>query len=273
MAARPPDVERHTGMDFEAGHVHRARNVEEQPPGGMITGGERVTVPGASPDPGGAVSPARSTRASAGERSADPSPRDERAAARTANRRAEDDLAAILRKPWRGQAESVKGVQKKVLAQFEEKGLRKKKMEDGVQIDYAVTKYWVKYDGEDAAEETTRLNITRMFAKLLKSKHCLARRRRVRHRRGPPQAALPVTQNGCWAAHRMSTPQPFTAMAHTQARAEPTIWSSPVATAAAQRACHLGIRVRGERLHRGAEMVWGSAEGGESKVFKLASPS
>ena len=38
MAARPPDVERHTGMDFEAGHVHRARNVEEQPPGGMITG-------------------------------------------------------------------------------------------------------------------------------------------------------------------------------------------------------------------------------------------
>lgn len=49
--------------------------------------------------------------------------------------------------------------------------------------------------------------------------------------------------------------------------------SSPVATAAAQRACHLGIRVRGERLHRGAEMVWGSAEGGESKVFKLASPS
>ena len=71
MAARPPDVERHTGMDFEAGHVHRARNVEEQPPGGMITGGERVTVPGASPDPGGAVSPARSTRASAGERSAE----------------------------------------------------------------------------------------------------------------------------------------------------------------------------------------------------------
>ena len=63
-------------------------------------------------------------------------------------------------------------MQKKVLAQFEEKGLRKKKMEDGVQIDYAVTKYWVKYDGEDAAEETTRLNITRMFAKLLKSKKC-----------------------------------------------------------------------------------------------------
>ena len=38
VAARPSDVERHTGMDFEAGHVHRARNVEEQPPGGMITG-------------------------------------------------------------------------------------------------------------------------------------------------------------------------------------------------------------------------------------------
>ena len=31
-----------------------------------------------------------------------------------------------------------------------------------------------------------------------------------------------VTQNGCWAAHRMSTPQPFTAMAHTQA-----LWRHP----------------------------------------------
>ena len=41
----------------------------------------------------------------------------------------------------------------------------------------------------------------------------------------------------------------------------------------AARARHLGIRERGERLHRGAEMVWGSVEGGESKVFKLASPS
>lgn len=40
-----------------------------------------------------------------------------------------------------------------------------------------------------------------------------------------------------------------------------------------QRARHLGIRVRGERLHRGGEMVWGSVEVGESKVFKLASPS
>ena len=39
------------------------------------------------------------------------------------------------------------------------------------------------------------------------------------------------------------------------------------------RARHLGLRVRGERLHRGAEMVWGSVEGGESKVFKLASSS
>jgi hypothetical protein len=31
-----------------------------------------------------------------------------------------------------------------------------------------------------------------------------------------------VTQNNCWAAHRMSTPQPFTAMAHTQA-----LWRHP----------------------------------------------
>ena len=31
-----------------------------------------------------------------------------------------------------------------------------------------------------------------------------------------------VTQNDCWAAHRMSTPQPFTAMAHTQA-----LWRHP----------------------------------------------
>ena len=48
----------------------------------------------------------------------------------------------------------------------------------------------------------------------------------------------------------------------------------PVARPRARaRARHLGIRVRGERLHRGAEMVWGSVEGGESKVFKLASSS
>jgi hypothetical protein len=48
----------------------------------------------------------------------------------------------------------------------------------------------------------------------------------------------------------------------------------PVRGRRPQRARHLGIpRVRGERLHRGGEMVWGSVEVGESKVFKLASPS
>lgn len=96
------------------------------------------------------------------------------AAARTAARHNEDDLVASLRKPWRGQANNLKGVQKKVLAQFEEVGVRKKKLEDGVQIDVAVTKYWVKFDGIDAAEYTERLNITRMFEKLLASKKCPA---------------------------------------------------------------------------------------------------
>ena len=61
-----------------------------------------------------------------------------------------------------------------MLAQFEEVGVRKKKLEDGVQIDVAVTKYWVKFDGIDAAEYTERLNITRMFEKLLASKKCPA---------------------------------------------------------------------------------------------------
>ena len=191
MAARPPDVQRHTGAEYEAGRVHRHLMNEEQPIGGMLrTGGGEPTAPGASPTRhrqqnaeqmdlglglGDCNSPAHSTRASVGEKSAEPSPRDVRAAARTAARHNEDDLVASLRKPWRrGQANNLKGVQKKVLAQFEEVGVRKKKLEDGVLIDVAVTKYWVKFDGIDAAEYTERLNITRMFEKLLASKKCPA---------------------------------------------------------------------------------------------------
>ena len=164
MAARPPDVQRHTGAEYEAGRVHRHLMNEEQPIGGMLrTGGGEPTAPGASPTRhrqqnaeqmdlgqglGDCNSPAHSTRASVGEKSAEPSPRDVRAAARTAARHNEDDLVASLRKPWRGQANNLKGAQKKVLAQFEEVGVRKKKIEDGVQIDVAVTKFWVKwFDG------------------------------------------------------------------------------------------------------------------------------
>jgi hypothetical protein len=194
MAARPPVVLRHTGAEYESGRVHRHLMNEEQPTGGMLrTGGGEPTAPGASPTRhrqqnheqnaeqmdlglglGDCNSPAHSTWASVGEKSAEPSPRDVRAAARTAARHNEDDLVASLRKPWRGQANNLKGVQKKVLAQFEEVGVRKKKLEDGVQIDVAVTKYWVQFDGIDAAEYTERLNITRMFEKLLASKKCPA---------------------------------------------------------------------------------------------------
>ena len=39
-------------------------------------------------------------------------------------------------------------MQRQFLDQFEERGIRKKKLDDGVQIEYAATKYWVKYDGE-----------------------------------------------------------------------------------------------------------------------------
>ena len=36
MAARPPDVQRHTGAEYEAGRVHRHLMNEEQPIGGML---------------------------------------------------------------------------------------------------------------------------------------------------------------------------------------------------------------------------------------------
>jgi hypothetical protein len=59
-----------------------------------------------------------------------------------------------------------------VLAQFEERGQRRKVVEDGVFIDKAETKFWVKWDGESSAKTTVCLNITRMFEDLLKSKNC-----------------------------------------------------------------------------------------------------
>ena len=46
------------------------------------------------------------------------------------------------------------------------------KLDDGVQIKVATTKFWVKWDGEATAKTTEKLNITRLFEALLKSKHC-----------------------------------------------------------------------------------------------------
>ena len=83
---------------------------------------------------------------------ADTSPRDERAQARTEARQAQDDLAAIILKPWRGQASNVKGTQRKVLDQFEEIGVREPKLQDGVMIEVAKTKYWVKWGGKATAK-------------------------------------------------------------------------------------------------------------------------
>ena len=83
-AARPPDTQRHTGAEFEAGRVHRHLMNEEQPIGGMLrTGGGEPTAPGASPTRhrqenaeqmdlglglGDCNSPAHSMRASVGEK-------------------------------------------------------------------------------------------------------------------------------------------------------------------------------------------------------------
>ena len=67
---------------------------------------------------------------------------------------------------------NLKSVQKRVLAEFEERGIRDKQLNDGVQIEVAKTKYWVKHDGEGTAKIMQRLNITRLFEELLKSKHC-----------------------------------------------------------------------------------------------------
>lgn len=98
-----------------------------------------------------------------------PSPREARAYAREeANK-----VTALIAKPWRGMADKLKGPQQRMLQEFEERGIRKRKMsEDGSLVDVVSTKFWVRWDGEESAEETTNLNITRMFNKLLKSRNC-----------------------------------------------------------------------------------------------------
>ena len=103
------------------------------------------------------------------------SPRDERASRRGEAARhpqAEDELSAILMKPWRGQAEKLKAVQRRILDHFEERGVRKKRLEEGAVVEYASTRYWLKWDGEITAKETLRLNITRLLSELLNSKNC-----------------------------------------------------------------------------------------------------
>ena len=82
-----------------------------------------------------------------------------------------DDLQARLRKPWRGQADKLRGVGQEVLSYFEEEGVKKAKFEDGVMVHQAVTRYWVKVDGKETALITERLLITRLFEKLLDSKN------------------------------------------------------------------------------------------------------
>ena len=103
------------------------------------------------------------------------SPRDERAMRRgdvAHHLASESELSAILRKPWRGQAEKLKPSHRRILDQFEERGVRKKKLEDGIVVEYATTRYWLKWDGEATAKETLRLNITRLLSEVLSSKHC-----------------------------------------------------------------------------------------------------
>ena len=98
------------------------------------------------------------------------SPRDSRQSARAESREAEDDLQAELRKPWRGQADKLKPAQKDVLACFEEQGVTKNVMDDGVMVKKAATKYWNKWDGPGAAKTTERLNITRLLGEVLESR-------------------------------------------------------------------------------------------------------
>ena len=77
-----------------------------------------------------------------------------------------------MMKPWRGQAEKLKAVQRRILDHFEERGVRKKRLEEGAVVEYASTRYWLKWDGEITAKETLRLNITRLLSELLNSKNC-----------------------------------------------------------------------------------------------------
>jgi len=79
-------------------------------------------------------------------------------------------LQAVLRKPWRGQAGNLKPAQKAVLDCFEERGVTVNFLEDGEMIKSAQTKFWVKWDGEGSAKTTKKLNITRLFEDVLKSR-------------------------------------------------------------------------------------------------------
>ena len=174
-------IQQHTGAEFESGDAHRARGVNDADMERLHQEqqwAQQQHSPARLPPAAAAASP-QSMRAAASPPSlrSSPgtfSPRAYRHATREARGEAEDELQALLRKPWRGQAESLKAAQKRVLAQFEERGVREKVLNDGVMIEVAKTKYWVRADGEGTAKVTTRLNITRLFEELLKSKHCPA---------------------------------------------------------------------------------------------------
>ena len=85
----------------------------------------------------------------------------------SAGTEAADNLEAIRRKPWRGQASKLKDVQRKVLDQFEEIGVREPKLQDGVMIGVAKTKYWVKWGGKATAKYAHRCsNPSRIVLKL-----------------------------------------------------------------------------------------------------------
>ena len=42
-------------------------------------------------------------------------------------------------------------------SQFEERDIRKKKLEDSVVVEYVTTRYWLKWDGERTAKEMLHL--------------------------------------------------------------------------------------------------------------------
>ena len=165
MARETPS--RRAGAAVEAGRTDRRRGEE-------LLEAEVVDIRKVPPTRRSAPPAAAPTLGSPDARSISPrscahaSPRAER----DSTRHADDDLQATLSKPWRGQAENLKPAQKRVLEQFEERAVRDRIFDGGVMIDIAKTKYWVRADGEATGKVTTRLNITRLFDDLLKSKHC-----------------------------------------------------------------------------------------------------
>ena len=93
-------------------------------------------------------------------------------AKRANQRQVDEDVQKLLDKPWRGQAENLRPDGKMVLAEFEEVGVLKEKLKDGALVKYAVTKYWVKWDGVSTAKYLEKLIITRLVETLLKSPKC-----------------------------------------------------------------------------------------------------